>query len=318
MEMINAIKLGDLRSRRHIIGVAVLWVVLGFSGTVSATTLQNMFDGGTFTQDGLEFNNFTPVLSNTFPSGQDLENLIKTNPQALFDISFLDFDSGKFSHSWGNAQDANAGNIGLEILPDNPATPAGVDPGFRLNSAAEWTVDAGYSTPDNPNDNIASAQLSAFAYTVTSNEENINSAEINQLSTIDAIGPDLLSFSPFEWPDVAAGFALQFIMDQNSNDILDAILNFTLHSGVQSTSGVINFSQFNDWSGFSGRDTIRVVNVVGVAASSEGGFTMNTLEQRIDPPFPGISQVPEPTTLALLGLGLAGIGFRRQRIKKAA
>ncbi len=31
-----------------------------------------------------------------------------------------------------------------------------------------------------------------------------------------------------------------------------------------------------------------------------------------------LTQVPEPATLALMGLGLAGIGYKRHRSKKAA
>ena len=31
--------------------------------------------------------------------------------------------------------------------------------------------------------------------------------------------------------------------------------------------------------------------------------------------FSQVSQVPEPTTLALMGLGLAGLGYRRKKVK---
>ncbi|MBL8373783.1 PEP-CTERM sorting domain-containing protein, partial [Accumulibacter sp.] len=58
------------------------------------------------------------------------------------------------------------------------------------------------------------------------------------------------------------------------------------------------------------RDAIRVVNVIGVGASSGGGFTMNALEQRIDPPPP---QIPQPGTLLLISIGLVGLGCLRRR-----
>jgi len=304
--MINSIAFDSLRARRPIVGATALWLLLGFSGAVSATSLQDMFKTGeTFTQDGLVFSNFAPVLANAFPAGQDLENLLKKDPLALFNVQALDFAAGKFSHGWGNARAADAGNIELVILADNGAT-AGVDPGFRLNSAGEWTVTAG---------NIASGQLSAFAYEVKkTGVPKISSADISQISTIDAVGPDILKLvPPVELPDVAAGFALQFIMDLNSNDPLKAILNVTLDLGVQSPTGVMRFSQFDSWSGFSdrdARDAIRVVNVIGVGASSGGGFTMNALEQRIDPPPP---QIPQPGTLLLISIGLVGLACRRRR-----
>ncbi len=307
--MINSIAFGSLRAKRPIIGATVLWLLLGFSGAVSATptdpaSLGELFHGPTktFTRDGLVFSNFAPVLAKTFPAGQDLANLIIMNPLVLLNAQFLDFTQGDFSHGWGNAKVADPDNIGLVVLDNNAAT-AGVDPGFRLNSATEWTVTAG---------TIASGQLSAFAYDVKkTGVAKINSADIKQISTIDAVGPDIFSPSSFELPDVAGGFALQFIMDLNSNDILSAILNVTGDLGVRlSPTEVKRSSQFDSWSGFTDRDAIRVVNVIGVGASSGGGFTMNALEQRIDPPSP---QIPQPGTLLLISIGLVGLGCLRRR-----
>ena len=39
---------------------------------------------------------------------------------------------------------------------------------------------------------------------------------------------------------------------------------------------------------------------------------------RFDGVVRNVRKVPEPTTLALMGLSLAGIGYRRHRSKKAA
>jgi hypothetical protein len=72
--------------------------------------------------------------------------------------------------------------------------------------------------------------------------------------------------------------------------------------------------QFKDGTAIPNTGTIRVVNVFGIGASSGGGFTLDTVEQRIDPP---LSAVPLPAAVWLFGtglLGLAGIVRRRKTI----
>lgn len=288
------------------LAAATLGLSLGVSGAASAATLQDMFGPSTFTQDGLTFSNFTPVLSGSLPTGDQLIDTLRTNPLDLLSIPFLDLSgSGTFSHGWGNASAADAGNIGLTVLPDNtlPASP-GIDPGFQLEGNGEWSVDA--------TNGVASAQLSAFAYTVAISDpaaQPINSADLAQSSTIDALGPDVFPING--WPDVAGGFALQLILDPNSTDLSTAMLNATMHGEVNQISLI---EQFKDGTAIPNTDTIRVVNVFGIGASSGGGFTLDTVEQRIDPP---LSAVPLPAAVWLFGtglLGLAGIVRRRKTI----
>lgn len=56
----------------------------------------------------------------------------------------------------------------------------------------------------------------------------------------------------------------------------------------------------------------------GFTLSGGGDGAMLNGVASINATQPPTGQVPEPTTLALIGLGLAGIGYRRQRGKRAA
>ncbi len=296
---------------------ALLVLAVGSVGTAGATTtLQDLFydaDGldsdsdGAFTRGDLTFSDFAPIVSPSLPDAASLAAILSTqNPSMVANIPFFDFSGGGvFSRGWVNANAAEAGNITVEILEDNLAT-GGFDPGFRLEGNNEWHVDAGYS--DNVPDK-ASAQLSAFTYTVSnSGNKPLTSADLAQFSTINAVGPDVVGF-----PDVAAGLSLQFVLLPGNTDLANAPWNYTLESGYQTSTGVmaLPFDQDYDWVGFNEPTSIQVISVILLGATSEGGFTMEALEQRIDPPNPAI---PEPQTALLLLMGMLGIGAVRRRV----
>lgn len=289
-----------------------LCLSVGLGANAGASTLQDMFSPGeSFTRDGLEFYGFAPVLSNSLPSVSAVQAQLMLDPAGVTSMPFLDFTgAGVFSKGTGNAGAADASNIGFEILEDDTNT-VGIDPGFRLHGGSEWQVDAGF-TPGTTQ--IASAQLSAFVYNVRMDTKEINSAGLAQSSTIDAVGPDVFSFFPFSFPDVAASFTLQFVLDDPAGtDLAGALMNYTLESGLQTSGGVVPspYDQLLSWEGLADTDEIRVVSVVGLGATSGGGITLNTMDQRIDPPPGGI---PEPVTWWLLLGGLTGLfGVRRAR-----
>ncbi|MCP4266808.1 MAG: PEP-CTERM sorting domain-containing protein [Candidatus Brocadiaceae bacterium] len=117
------------------------------------------------------------------------------------------------------------------------------------------------------------------------------------------------------------GTQLAFVIDVLSADYDGASVDFTLTDGV----GAVSTSSVSILSGLNKQYSFDFASFAGAADFSDtstllmevDGSTVANLQLTVDM----ISTVPEPGTVALLGIGLAGligVGARRRAKKKAA
>jgi hypothetical protein len=153
-----------------------------------------------------------------------------------------------------------------------------------------------------------------------------SSADLAQDAIVNAVGPDTFSLLPPALPDFATAFALQFVLDPENDQVI--ALNttglvefnedpvFEVFVGLLSDllgielESLLAFNEPYDYAAFDDMASVRVLTLMGLFATSEGKVTLNSLEQRIDPPAPPSGAAPEPETILLMGLGLAMIGLR--------
>jgi hypothetical protein len=178
---------------------------------------------------------------------------------------------------------ADASVIEVVALEGDP-----LNPGLSYFGNGEWFVEF-------DGDPVTSrvSQSFSFSFTVSTND-----------------GSSSIKDNSLELPET--GFAIN---DDSAEIVISEIVD-TLGGSLLGTkevfveTGFTPVSTLFDRIDFTPQSAIRVTNNIFFQIDAGGNLQLDTFEQRF-------SQVPEPSIITLLAVGLAGMGFARRRMNRA-